>query len=113
RERQSLSRPLGNNSYDLEKSHRFLIVRHKHVLGLTIVVEHHLVILASKARFLVPAKWSVSRVAMIIVYPDAAGLDRTWDPIKLVRIACPDARTQTIKCVIRDLDSLGFVLKCR
>lgn len=38
-----------NQLYNLEESHRLLIVRDKHVLGLAVVVEHHQVIFAAKA----------------------------------------------------------------
>ena len=50
-------------------------VADEQILGLLVVVEHHLVILAADARLLVAAERRVRRVGVVAVGPHAAGLD--------------------------------------
>src|SRR5450432_182471 len=52
-------------------------VTDQHVLGLLVVVEHHLVGLAADARLLVATERRMRRIGMVAVGPDPAGLDRT------------------------------------
>src|SRR5687767_6588876 len=77
----------------LKEAHRLLIVRDKHILILTIVVEHHFVVLAAKAGFFVSAERGVSGVIVIAIYPNTSGLDRTRDTIELVCVTGPNACT--------------------
>ena len=53
----------------LEKSQRLLAIAHQQVLGLLIVVKHHLVIFASYARLLAAAERGVCRIHVIAVCP--------------------------------------------
>src|SRR6478752_8897634 len=54
-------------------------VGHQEVLGLLVVVEHHLVVLASDAGLLVATERGVRGVLVVAVGPDATGLDATAD----------------------------------
>jgi hypothetical protein len=97
----------------LEKSHRFLVVRDEHVFVVAVMVEHHFVVFASEARFFVAAERGVRRVIVIAVDPDATGFDGARNLIKLVRVARPDARAETVKRVVGDFDRFGFVFESR
>src|SRR5690242_9898859 len=69
-------------------------VADQHVLGLLVVVEHHLVRLAADAGLLVAAEGGVRRIGVIAVGPDASGLDGAAEAVAAVRVAAPDAGAQ-------------------
>src|SRR6218665_3638351 len=58
-----------------EEAERLGRVADQHVLGLLVVVEHHLVRLAADARLLVAAEGRVCRIGMVAIGPHATGLD--------------------------------------
>src|SRR5258708_27155375 len=58
-----------------EEAQLVLAVADQQVLGLLVVVQHHLVGLAADARFLVAAEGRVRRVGVVAVGPHAPGLD--------------------------------------
>ena len=66
------------------------------------MVEHHFVVFASEAALFVAAERGVRRVIVIAVDPDATGFDGSWDLIKLVRVARPNACAQAVKRVVGD-----------
>ena len=87
--------------------------RNEHIFRLAIVVEHHFMIFASEARFFVAAEWSVRRIVVIAVDPDASGFDSARNLIKLVRVARPDARAETVKRIVGDFYGFRFVFESR
>ena len=58
-----------------EEAELLRAVADQEVLGLLVVIEHHLVGLAADARLLVAAERRMRRIGMVAVGPDAAGLD--------------------------------------
>jgi hypothetical protein len=100
-------------NFFLEKSHRFFVVRDEHIFIVAIMVEHHFVVFAPETRFFVAAERSVRRVIVITVDPDATGFNGSWNLIKLVRVARPDACAQAVKRVVSDFDGVGFVFESR
>jgi large subunit ribosomal protein L11e len=90
----------------LEESQLVLVVRDQHVLGVAVVVEHHLVILAAETRLLVASERSVGRVCVVAVDPHTTGLDGSWYLVQLVGITGPDSGSQTVGGVVGDLDGL-------
>ena len=65
-----------------EEAQRLGVVAHQQVLGLLVVVEHHLVGLAADAGLLVPAERRMRGVRVVAVRPDAAGLDLAAIPTR-------------------------------
>src|SRR5215470_16936380 len=78
-------------------------VADQQVLGLLVVLEHHLVILAADAGLLVAAEGGVRRVQVIAVRPHPAGLDRPAQAIGGVHVPGPYAGPQAVQRVIGDL----------
>src|SRR5579871_4816271 len=75
----------------LEKPQRLGAVAHQHVLRLLVVVEHHLVRLATDAGLLVPAERRVRGVCVVAVGPHSPRLDPPPEPVGGVEIAGPYA----------------------
>src|SRR3990167_6193229 len=59
-----------------EEAHRLRIVGDQEVLGVLVVGQHHLVVLAADAGLLVAPERGVRRVQVVAVGPHAAGLER-------------------------------------
>src|ERR1700733_15909634 len=59
----------------LKEAQRLSAVADQHVLGLLIMIQHHLVRLTADARLLVAADRRVRRIGVIAVGPYAPGLD--------------------------------------
>src|SRR5690606_34709176 len=78
----------------LEKTERVDVVAHQQVLGLLVVVEHHLVGLAADAGLLVAAERRMRGIQVVAVGPDATGLDPAAHAVGAVDVAGPDAGTQ-------------------
>ena len=95
----------------LEEAQRLGRVGHEQVLGLLVVREHHLVVLAADARALVAAEGGVGRVEVVAVGPDAAGLDAAPHPVGGVAVAGPDAGAEPVERVVGDVERLGLVLE--
>src|SRR6478736_3493973 len=85
-----------------EESLGLIAVRHQQVLGLLVVVEHHLVVLAADAGLLVAAERRVGGVGVVAVGPHPAGLDVTPGPVGGVAIARPDPSPEAIQGVVGD-----------
>src|SRR6266508_5851141 len=86
-------------------------VADEQVLGLLVVVEHHLVVLPADAGLLVTAEGRVGRVGVVAVGPYPASLDRTSEVVRGVQVAGPDAGAQAVQRVIRDLEGIGQILE--
>mmetsp|Transcript_39887 Transcript_39887/g.69060 ORF Transcript_39887/g.69060 Transcript_39887/m.69060 type:complete len:559 (+) Transcript_39887:102-1778(+) len=91
---------------DLEEAQFVLVVRDQHVLGVAVVVKHHLVVLSAETGLFVSTKRSVGRVGMVVVYPHTAGLDGTRHLVHLVGIAGPHASAKAVDTVVGDRNSL-------
>src|SRR5450830_578300 len=72
-------------------------VRHQQVLGLLVVVEHHLVVLATDARALVAAERGRGRVRVVAVRPHPTRLDVPPRPVGDVALARPDPGAQPVE----------------
>src|SRR5690606_18353852 len=89
-----------------EEPELVLGVGNQDTLGVAVVVEHHGVVLAADAGFLVAAKGRVSRVDVVAVHPHPAGLDTPREGLNLVHVAGPDPRAQAIEGVVGDFQGL-------
>ena len=86
----------GGNTRCSKEPELVLVHRDKHVLGLAVVVEHHLVRLAPEAALLVPAERGVCRICVVAVDPHAARLDGARHLVHLVRVAGPDPGPEAV-----------------
>src|SRR5579863_3841469 len=96
-----------------EEPERLRRVAHQQILGLLIVIEHHLVRLAADARLLVTAEGGMRGVGVVAVGPDAPGLDGPTHAVARVGVPRPHTGAEAIKRVVGDLQSLGLVLEGR
>src|SRR5882757_6534615 len=64
-------------------------IRHQQVLGLLVVIEHHLVVLAPDTGLLVTAERRVRRVGVEAVGPHPAGLDVAPGAVGDIAVAAP------------------------
>src|SRR3989344_2262916 len=64
-------------------------VRNQKILGLLVMVQHHLVRLAPNARFLVAAKRRVRRVGVVAVGPHTPSLDGAAHAVGHIAVAAP------------------------
>src|SRR5262249_33513550 len=103
-ERSSLSR----TSSASEEAKLLRAVADQQILGLLIVVEHHLMGLATDARLLVAAERRVRGIGVIAIGPDAAGLDRAAEAVAAIGVAAPDAGAEAVQRVVGDRQ--GFVI---
>src|SRR5271165_2394411 len=103
-------RPFDERSEETERLRR---VAYQQVLGLLIVVEHHLVVFASDARLLVPAERGVSGIGVEAVRPHAARLNRAAHAIGAIAVARPYAGAKPVKRVVGDREGFRLVLQCR
>ena len=90
----------------LKEAHGLRAIAHKQVLGLLIVIENHLVGFAAETRLLVTAEGRAGGIHVVAVGPHASRFDLTTHAIQIVRVARPYARTQSIDCVVADLDGI-------
>ena len=74
-----------------EESELLWAVADQEILGLLVMVEHHLVGLAANARLLVAAECRMRRVGVVAIGPDPSGLDR---PSTSSRLYQDDLRIQ-------------------
>src|SRR5271166_5401539 len=96
-----------------EEAERLRRVADEEVLGLLIVVKHHLVGLAPDAGLLVAAERRMGRVGVIAVGPDAPGLNRTTEAIGPIAVAGPDSGAEAIQGVVGDFQRFRVVLELR
>ena len=94
-----------------EEPQCFGAVADEQILGLLIVVEHHLVVLAPDTRLLVAAERRMRRVEMIAIGPDPTGLDRAAEAIGAAPVAGPDAGAKAVKRVVSDRQRLVVILE--
>ncbi len=78
-------------------------VAHEQVLGLLVVVEHHLVVLAADAGLLVAAEGRMRGVGVVAVGPHAACLDAAAHAEGARAVAAPHAGAQAVERVVGDL----------
>src|SRR5215471_9171340 len=95
--------------FGLEEAEGLRRVADQEILGLLVVVQHHLVGLAADAGLLVAAEGRVRRVGVVAVRPHPARLDLPARPVSPGAIPGPYARAQAVQGVVGDLESVGFV----
>src|SRR5664280_482259 len=86
-------------------------VADQQVLGLGVVLEHHLVVLAPHAGDLVAAERRTGRIEVVAVGPHAPGLDGPAHAVGAGAVARPHAGAQTVERVVGDRQRLGIVLE--
>src|ERR1700681_3391826 len=87
-----------------EEPLRLIAVGDEQVLGLLVVVEHHLVVLAAESRLLVAAERRMRGVGVVAVGPHSAGFDVAAGAVGSVAVAAPDPGTQAVEGVVGDRD---------
>ncbi|PNG63817.1 hypothetical protein TI06_23040, partial [Vibrio vulnificus] len=90
----------GRSGVLLEEAQRVDVVAHQQVLGLLVVVEHHLLRLATDAGLLVAAERGVGRVQVVAVGPHATGLDPVVLLFFLIDAAPPEAAPVSLPAVV-------------
>src|ERR1700691_2397750 len=89
-----------------EEAQRLRTVAHQDILGLLVMVEHHLVSFSADSGLLVAAEGGMRRIRMVAIGPDPAGLDTAAETICGVQIAGPDACAQSVQRVVGDFQRL-------
>jgi hypothetical protein len=95
----------------LKEPKRFGAIAHQHILGLLVMVEHHLVVLTPNARFLVAAEGRMRRIEVVAIGPYSSRLDAAAHAIGTIDVAGPHARAETVKRFVGDLKRVGLVLE--
>src|SRR5579859_5471484 len=106
-------RPARTGFLRSEETERLVAIADEQVLGLLIVIEHHLVIFAADTRLLVATERSMCRIRVIAVGPHAARLDLPAEAIGARTVACPYTGAQTVERIVGDLERFVFVLERR
>src|SRR5271169_1635149 len=94
-----------------EETERLGRIADQQVLGLLVMVEHHLARLAPNARGLVAAEGGVSGIGVEAIRPYASGLDGAPEAIGPVAISGPYARAKTVERVIGDGERIFLALE--
>src|SRR5450631_1028539 len=81
------------------------------VLGLLVMVEHHLVGFSADARLLVSAERRMCGISVITVGPDAARLYCAAEAVEPVGITAPDTRAEAIERVVGNRKRFVVVLE--
>src|SRR5579862_1989914 len=89
-----------------KEAERLGAVAHQDVLGLLVMIEHHLVSLAPDSRLLVAAECGVRRIGVIAVGPDTSRLDAAAEAVRHVDVARPYAGAQPVKRIVRNFERL-------
>src|SRR5271166_5658957 len=76
----------GKSGENSEEAELLGAVADQHILGLLVVVEHHLVGLAADARLLVTSERRVCGIGVVAIGPDTACLDRPAEAVKPVGV---------------------------
>src|SRR6516162_729562 len=97
----------------LEEAEFLRTVADQQVLGLLVVVEHHLVRFASDARLFVAAKRCMRGVGVVAVGPDPARLDRPAEAVATIGVAAPDPGAEAIQRIIGNRQGFFVGLECR
>src|SRR4051794_31117589 len=103
--------PTMTTSFMSEEPQCFGRIADQQVLRLLIVIQHHLVGLAADPELFVSSERRVRGIGVITVRPDATGLDCAAHAVARVGIAGPHAGTETVQCVVRNLQRLTLILE--
>src|SRR5450759_2597521 len=93
---------VGKSWENSEEAELLGAVADQHILGLLVVVEHHLVGFAADARLLVSAERRMCGISVITIGPDAARLYGAAEAVEPVGITAPDTRAEPIERVVGD-----------
>src|SRR5690554_4144837 len=88
----------------LEESLFFLVIRNQHILGLTIVTQHHFVVFSTNSGLFVTTKRCTRRIRMVLIYPNSTSLNGSWYLIQFVCITCPNASTQSVQSIVSNFN---------
>src|SRR5579863_107541 len=100
---------IGSDITASEQPERFGAVADEQVLRLTVVIQHHEMVLAADARDLVATEGGPCRVLVVAVRPDATGLDAAAHLVGPGAVSGPDAGAQPVEGVIRDRQGVRVV----
>src|SRR6185312_10758607 len=81
----------------LKEPHRLRAIAHQYVLGLLVMVEHHLVVFAPDAGLLIAAERRVRRVEVVAIGPHPSRLDAAAHAIGAVDVAGPHAGAEAVE----------------
>src|ERR1700756_3844275 len=81
----------------LEETQRLLAIADEQILGLLVVVEHHLVSLATDAGLFAAAECRMRRIGVVTIRPHAAGLDFPAEAIGTRTVASPYTGAETVQ----------------
>src|SRR5262249_25491775 len=95
----------------LKEAKRFWTIAHQKVLGLLIMIEHHLMGLAPNARLLVAAERGMRRIEVIAVSPHPSSLNSPAKAVGAVAIARPKASAKPIKRIVGDRKGVFLAIK--
>src|SRR5882757_5065877 len=109
----SSTRGVGSTAAALEEAELLRGVADQQVLGLLVVVQHHLVVLAADTGLLVAAERRVGGVGVVAVRPDAARLDGAARAVGGVDVPRPHAGPEPVQRVVGDLDGVVEVVEGR
>ena len=93
----------------LEEAERLGAVADQEVLGLRVVLEHHLVVLPPHPGDLVATEGGSGGVEVVTVGPHPTRLDGPTHSVGEVAVASPHTRTQSVEGVVGDAHGVGLV----
>src|ERR1039458_3922169 len=93
----------------LEEPERLGAVAHQEVLGLGVVLQHHLVVLPADARDLVASEGRPGGVQVVAVGPHPSGLDGPAHAVGEVPVSSPHASPETVEGVVGDPHRVSLV----
>ena len=109
RPHQPARRTIPLTPYRSEEAELLRAVADEQVLGLLVVIQHHLVGLAADTRLLVATERGVRRIGVVAIGPDPARLDGAAEPVQPAGIAAPDTGAETVERVVGDRQRLVVV----
>src|SRR5260370_19526282 len=105
--------PQATFSNELEKAEGLRAIAHQDVLGLLVMIQHHLVRFRADAGLLVAAECRMRRIRVKAVRPNPSGLDAAAEAIGHVEVAGPYAGTEAVQRVVGDLERLSRCIEGR
>lgn len=88
---------VASTRFTISEEPEFLFaIANEHVFRPLIMVEHHLMVLATDSRHLVSTERGMGRILVIAVDPDATCLNLATEPVGAVHVTRPDAGTESV-----------------
>src|SRR5580692_8274358 len=97
----------------LEEAQFLRAIADQHVLGLLIMIEHHLVVLPPDTGLFVAAESGVRGIQVVAIHPNSACLDTPSEAMAAVRVSAPNTRAQAIERIVSDGERLALIAERR